>query len=78
MLNKIKTIFSHKKGLTDTACRGKNMNVKTIGKNILVELAPLMVRGFRSGDARTAPMVPHKPRAVTGVFCALSTERGVS
>jgi len=63
--------------LTAVTCQVENTSVKTLGLNSSFNLAPAMARGFRCSDTRTAPKVPHNPRAVAGVFRALHGKAGM-
>ena len=63
--------------LTGTACLGDNTIMEPKGINKVKNSVPFMARVFRGGDARTAPLGPHKTRATKGIFRALHGKRGV-
>jgi len=75
MTEKLKKLL--KKYLTGRPCRGENSNMKTLGRYISLKykIVPFMARCFRCGDARMAPKVPHRHRAVMGTFSALQKRR---
>ena len=63
--------------LTGTACLDDNAIMEPNGINKENNNVPFMTRVFRGGDARTAPLGPHKARATNGIFRALHGKRGV-
>ena len=63
--------------LTGRACLSNNAIMEPKGTNQENSNVPFMARVFRGGDARTAPLGPHKARATNGIFRALHGKRGV-